>query len=1107
MASSLEELLAEEGFKRSRRIARSRSSLQSNPEKLPHYSIRDQERRLSVSEDRIRVERTKSYVSRYRIGDDFLNRDAAQSRRPRDNLAEGEILDEGLKNDIVEKSSRNTKLSKTFDSKTPGHKPRNEIIEVDEQEEDRVKDVYSNELLIANRGKEEYLNDFRNRDKWPRMLLKDAKLDKRHSSSSSTHKVGQLSGSIKKNIKRQERSYSQSTSESFENIYDKNHGHALQTPADVALDEVAVQAVVSILNGYIKRFINDEDFRSTLRHNCFSSLNFIELEDENSTEIKVIRSLEQAIDTIEQAAEESVSEKELKRTSLQLSIITGLSLNELKYGFTCGMPNYKLSACAHLYLSVVYKIQRKDKVSAKHLLQVFCDSPSQARTTLLPELWEYLFSPHLSHLRAWYKREVHMLLDMPSRTRKVKNLEKVYNEHLDSGTYSFAVYYKDWLTEGAEAPSVPSVTIPSISSSESHHGSPLGQSSELASPVDSFSPPTMVSKKLYDSVFGSSSKAGIVEEQDNSIEDNLHNNMKHSCSSSIAEQKLTFVSEMVKYTDEDTEEDSKKMTLAIELHTKETSLLYDLPHERTNEITLSKVSGSVLCMQDAKRHFDPIVSTGSLSSEESVCSSVVNPTETSSSPKGLYFPTIPQEFICPLTGTLFEEPTTLETGQTYERAAIKAWFEKGNRTCPVSGNTIDCVAMPLTNLVLKRLIDNWKSEQFNRILDFASQIADNESHKLKHDEAAVFNLERLFTSLNGSNKRNYVKQLISIGLLSFLFMRLELGNLEEKTHALALLLNCSEADSSCIYQIARNIDKKFLLELLCSDDVAPRTTAISLLAELFSLKRNDAISFLSDFAGPDVLNTMNVLLLFLKNSSLHQKPLVAVLLLHLDLLTEPQTHSIYREEAVNVIAVVLDASLHDDKVQEKCCRALLILEGLFATKGKKQAKTDILKQNEDENNSSEVNAFEHDEEGLISLEDEEEKNKEWLVNLLELLIGDGESPFLKNISRCLASRYLDLVRVCLLTVTWLSSRLSLLSNSGSPLPAFPAIIYQIKGILRSGDLELKTLASLSLFYFSKIPESRALLMTMAEDIAAPLHRLIDVTWTAKQLLVMLGKEL
>ena len=70
---------------------------------------------------------------------------------------------------------------------------------------------------------------------------------------------------------------------------------------------------------------------------------------------------------------------------------------------------------------------------------------------------------------------------------------------------------------------------------------------------------------------------------------------------------------------------------------------------------------------------------------------------------------------------------------------------------------------------------------------------------------------------------------------------------------------------------------------------------------------------------------------------------------------------------MNVIAVALDASLHDDKVQENCCRALLILKGLFALKGKKQDNNDILKQTEDENDISEVNGWGHEEEGLISL--------------------------------------------------------------------------------------------------------------------------------------------
>lgn len=108
---------------------------------------------------------------------------------------------------------------------------------------------------------------------------------------------------------------------------------------------------------------------------------------------------------------------------------------------------------------------------------------------------------------------------------------------------------------------------------------------------------------------------------------------------------------------------------------------------------------------------------------------------------------------------------------------------------------------------------------------------------------------------------------------------------------------------------------------------------------------------------------------------------------------------------------------------------------------------------------------------FLQEDEEEERNEEFMINLLESLIGDGESPFLKTISRCLESRHVDLVRTCLITVTWLSSSLSKQYNAGLHLPAFLAVISQLKGILQNGELDLKTLASLSLFNLSKISGS------------------------------------
>ncbi|RDX66101.1 putative E3 ubiquitin-protein ligase LIN, partial [Mucuna pruriens] len=862
MASSLEELLAEEGFKGSRRMTRSRSSFHHGASSDPLYSL---EGRFCVSSERIPTHRTRPKT---RI---------AMNRRSRDNVFLRDKMDSG----------------KGVDANSSEYMPRYEITE---QEARRVKDTHSKQVSTKG-GKEENFNELVD-DENP---VKDAKLK---GPSSSVHMLRQ-SSETRKNIKAQMDSFTRSNS-------------------SLALDEVAVQAVVSILNGYIKRFPQDEDFRSTLRHNCFSSLNFIELEEENITETKVLRSLEQAIEAVEESAEEPISATYLKRTTMQLSIITGLSLNDFKYECTCGIPNYKLSACAHLYLSVVYMMQKKNKVSAKHLLQVFCDSPFQARTILLPELWEHLFSPQFSHLKAWYNKEAQVLVDAPSKVRKLKFLQKVYNEHLDSGTHIFAVYYKDWLTEGVESPPIPSIGIPSVSATGSQEGSSLGHSSESTSSIAPFSPQSMVSKKLYDSMFGSSSKPGIYQVKDIKDGDNLENCVKGSYGSTIVKQTLTYESETVEFTDRDIEDFAQGVAIDTIKPQKVSSMTSVEEWKRNSS---DDINNSFSMQTNFNGHI-----IDALPHEKENELAPEKPNKTSSALQGSYFPSTPEEFICPLTGNLFEEPVTLETGQTFEKEAIKAWLEKGNRTCPVTGNTLECVAMPFTNLILKRLIDNWKSERFDYLLELASQTMENsEELKLKkRDEAAVFKLESLLSSLKEEDKSTYAKHLISLGVLPFLYRRFEQGNVEEKSHVLSLLLNCIQVDSGCIYQIARSINRKCLLELLHSKEVTPTTNAILFLSELLSMKRRkDVTSFISGLAGEKVFNIMHM---NLKNSCPFEKHLISVLLLHFDL-----------------------------------------------------------------------------------LEDEEKRGEELLKKLLESLIGDRERPFLES---------LDLVRVCLISVTWLSSSLS-----------------------------------------------------------------------------------
>jgi len=79
----------------------------------------------------------------------------------------------------------------------------------------------------------------------------------------------------------------------------------------------------------------------------------------------------------------------------------------------------------------------------------------------------------------------------------------------------------------------------------------------------------------------------------------------------------------------------------------------------------------------------------------------------------------PKDFVCPITGQLFKDPVTLETGQTFERRAIEEWLKRGNTTCPITRQLLSSTALPQTNYVLKRLITSWMEQNAELAQDFS----------------------------------------------------------------------------------------------------------------------------------------------------------------------------------------------------------------------------------------------------------------------------------------------------------------------------------------------------------------------------------------------------
>ncbi|XP_077246949.1 putative E3 ubiquitin-protein ligase LIN-2 isoform X2 [Tasmannia lanceolata] len=1204
--ASLEELLAEEGFK-----GRPRSRTSFKSVSLPLYLFPENNPYASASDVRKKIERTRSNVKLHGSGIELKKNERVRVGRSKNNdlLEDKRPVNESKKDKEFEffegKGFSEIHEDEKFTVETPEnvrdaarHKERywsdiheNEIFDdqdsIDLHENERFN---GNVLRLSEALKDRRGNDMKEDMRYKERTRKELQGNERSRNRSMFQKKMSFNSYSQKNFLESKPSNGGSSKslqnvKTFEDSNSQMHPNLERAVSEPALDEAAIQAMVSILSGYIRRFLKDKNFRMSIRSNCLSCLNLAEPKDRHLDDSGVVVKLKQAIQTVERVAGELGSLKELKKASLQLSVIAGFNSKDLKDGFTSGIPNSHLAACAHLYLSVIYKLHKKERVSAKHLLQVFCDSPFQARTCLLPELWDHLFLPHLSHLRVWYDQEAEAIPNTSSRVRKLKLLEKVYNEILDSGTYQFAVYYKEWLTEGIEAPAIPSIHIPTTSVRRVSPGGSHGPSPDHdSSAIGSISSHPMISKKLYEAVFGQSNKLDDIDELNNGEVEQNFSAYSRSFDVNIEEKEGMLIhspkpgtytgQQMQDYPIESMPEDPSLHADGLLLNPENargshpvvspevkeldegdnahlcqsisgsSTTLHLLSHTTANELTLKKLAKSVFQLERTEGSIDPVDSVPPFYSKymavsdlytkpsnmisSSKCEVVASTTGNIDSPvtissAGLYgkfeyfgesssFSTIPKDFTCPLTGQLFEDPVTLETGQTFERVAIMAWFDRGNGTCPVTGQTLKYVSVPTTNFVLKRVIDGWKSEHCRNLLDFATQITGSSfKHEYRSkDEAALFILEKLLTAFSTEERMENAKHLVSLGGLEFLVRRFELGDLEEKTRVASLLSCCIEADGGCRNYIARNIKKSCIVQLLHNKQVRSRTNAVLLLTELICLKRRTTItSFLGDLQKEGMMNTLHVLLVYLQSSLPEQKPLVAVLLLHFDLLEEPQRFSLYREEAVDAITVALDCSLTDEKVREQSCRALFILGGHFSSSGEVLIETWLLNQ-AGFSDGCDTNFLDNDDR-VIQIDEsmpweEDKAREEWLKNLALLLLGNGTKSFLETISKCLSSGNPDLARACLTTVAWLSQALTSLVDSEFQLSAFSILVPRLKESLECEQIQLRVLASMSLLNFSKISECRLLLLTFGEEIVIPLSTLTEVTWTAKELLNFISGE-
>lgn len=253
--------------------------------------------------------------------------------------------------------------------------------------------------------------------------------------------------------------------------------------------------------------------------------------------------------------------------------------------------------------------------------------------------------------------------------------------------------------------------------------------------------------------------------------------------------------------------------------------------------------------------------------------------------------------------------------------------------------------------------------------------------------------------------------------------------------------------------------------------------------------------------GWDCLNTMCILLLHLQKARVQDRPIIAVILLQLDLMGDPLECSIYREEAIDAIVKALDCRVFDEKVQEQTARALLILGGHFSYTGEPEVEKWLLrKAGFDEKNETSCYGTDSHIYGFLNLDEEDNTRENLQSKAAMVLLSRGNTRLVSSLSNSIGNGIPCLARASLVTVCWMSCGFRLLGDKELQYVACSILVPQlIQSLSYDRALEERLLASFSLLTLTKDTDY-FVTSPLDEGVLGYLGRLCDLTWTAEELI-------
>ncbi|XP_076913607.1 putative E3 ubiquitin-protein ligase LIN, partial [Bidens hawaiensis] len=389
---------------------------------------------------------------------------------------------------------------------------------------------------------------------------------------------------------------------------------------------------------------------------------------------------------------------------------------------------------------------------------------------------------------------------------------------------------------------------------------------------------------------------------------------------------------------------------------------------------------------------------------------------------------------------------------------------------------------------------------------------ENEFFKMcvKPKTAAVLLLGQIVSSGDDGAVFEVVRRVISGKVIECIISSLESEWIEERIMVVRLLLKCIQEDGKCRNVIADKAELAPVLEILVGTNDQDRFEIVQFLSELVKLNRrtfnNQILHIIKD---EGTFSTMHTLLVYLQTAETEQLPVVAGLLLQLDLLAEPRKMSIYREEAVDTLISCLKNS-NSPSAQIAACEAILALQGRFSSFGKPLIRAYLLKNaGLDKSYRSTIRK---EQLAAVSgeiqetMEEEEKAADEWERKTAFVLVSHEFGLLFEGLSEGLKSNYAEICSSCFVCATWLVHMLTLLPDTGIKGAARICLLNRFVTIFKSAkDIEEKALSMLALRSFIHDPDGLRDIKPQMKDILKSLKEFKKSSTVAFEMLKALSE--